>query len=312
MKRVISIIAATAAITLTCGETPTEPKSGWVYGGEFYDYGPGGGEWPVGLIPLGVAVLPQRGIVYVAIEGAFKPAGNSVRYFTANGRPLGICDDPDGDTYYYDVAASPSKDWVYAADCGEFRILYYTAVGSLIGSWDANGPTAIAVSPSDGTVYVAEARDYRIRYYTPTGSYLGEWGTEGSGGGQFKVVWGIDVAPGTGYIYVADTGNDRIQYFTSSGSFLGKWGTTGSGAGELDAPTDVAISPADGNVYTVEPGNHRVQYFTPDGSFVGMFGFYGMEPGQFRAPCSLRFNATGYRLYVADSSNGVQYFDYYE
>lgn len=312
MKRVILIIVAAAVMTMTCSESPTEPLSGWVCGGEFYDYGPGGGGWPVGLIPLGVAVLPQSGIVYVAIEGAYKPSANSVRYFTPDGRPLGICDDPAGNTYYYDVAASPSKDWVYAADGGESRILYYTAVGSLIGSWDANGPTAIAVSPSDGTVYVAEARDYRIRYYTPTGSYLGEWGTEGSGEGQFKVVWGIDVAPGTGYVYVADTLNDRIQYFTSSGSFLGKWGATGSGNGEFKGPTDIAVSPADGNVYTVEPSNSRIQYFTPDGSFVGKFGSEGEEPGQFRSPGALGFNGTGTRLYVADASNGVLYFDYYE
>jgi DNA-binding beta-propeller fold protein YncE len=309
MKRIIPIMVAAAIATVTCDESPT--LHGWVYGGDFYDFGPGRGDWPGGLLPLGVAVLPHSGIVYVAIEGATKPYANRIEYFTPNGWPLGRFEG-EGSTYFYDVAVSPSEDWVYAVAGGDSRILYYTALGSLLGGWDVNRPTAIAVSRFDGTVYVAG--DNRIRYFTGTGSYLGEWGTEGSREGQFKKIpWGIDVAPDTGYVYVADTGNDRIQYFNSSGSFVGKWGATGSGKGNFKEPTDVAVSPADGKVYVVDRGNNRVQNFTPDGSFVGTLGSYGTEEARFYYPWALCFNGTGNRLYVTESPcPRVQYFDYYE
>jgi tripartite motif-containing protein 71 len=308
MKRIIMIITAAAVMTMTCAESPTEPLSGWVYRGEL-GYGPGTGEWPITAIPISVAALPKSGTVYVAVDYSTWRVASCIRYFTPDGWYIGKWEG-EGKAEFYDVAVSPPKSWVYVVDGVNNRIQYYTTVGSFLGEWYVNRPARLAISPSDGNVYVAG--DCRVRYFTATGSYLGEWGTEGSGEGQFKNPWGVAFAPDTGYVYVADTLNDRIQYFTSSGSFLGKWGASGSSNGEFKGPTDIAVSPADGNVYTVEPSNSRIQYFTPEGSFVGKFGSEGEEPGQFRSPWALGFNGNGTRLYVADASDGVQYFIYHE
>ena len=309
MKRIILIIVAAAVMTMTCAESPTEPVSGWVYGGELYDRRFGEESWPGTALPLGVAVLPKTGTVYVAVAYATRLARSCVQYFTPNGRYIGKWEG-EGTAEFWDVAVSPPKSWVYVADGPNNLVQYYTALGSFLGEWPVNRLAGIAISPSDGNVYVAG--DSRIRYFTATGSYLGEWGTEGSGEGQFKGPWGVAFAPDTGYVYVADTFNDRIQYFTSSGSFLGKWGATGAGNGEFKGPTDIAVSPADGNVYAVDRDNNRIEYFTPDGSFVGKLGSYGEEKGQFRCPWGLCFNGNGTRLYVTESPTArVQYFIYH-
>jgi DNA-binding beta-propeller fold protein YncE len=307
MKRIIMIITAAAAMTMTCSESPTEPLSGWVYGGEMDT-----GSWNILAMPLGIAVLPKTGTVYVAVDYStwrIHPP-TDVKYFTANGRYLGNWEEEENGEFL-DVAVSPSRSWVYVADYRKSRIRYYTPRGSYLGAWDVNLPKRITISPPDGNVYVAAGSC--IQYFTATGSYLGEWGTEGSGEGQFKCPYGVAFAPDTGYVYVADTFNDRIQYFTSSGSFLGKWGATGSSNGDFKGPTGIAVSPTDGNVYTVDRDNNRIQYFTPDGSFVGKLGSYGSEKAQFRGAWALCFNGTGNRLYVTESPTArVQYFDYYK
>jgi DNA-binding beta-propeller fold protein YncE len=309
MKRIIMIITAAAVMTVTCAESPTEPLSGWVYGGQL-EYGPGTGEWPVQAMPIGVAALPKSGTVYVAVDYSTWRVPSCIRYFTPDGCYVGNWDGEEH-AVFYDVVVSPSRNWVYVTDGVNHRIQYYTTVGSFLGEWAVNRPGRIAISPSDGNVYVAAGSS--IQYFTATGSYLGEWGTEGSGKGQFKGPWGVAFAPDTGYVYVADIGNDRIQYFTSSGSFLGKWGATGSSNGDFKGPTGIAVSPTDGNVYTVDRDNNRIQYFTPDGSFVGKLGSYGSEKAQFRGAWALCFNGTGNRLYVTESPTArVQYFDYYK
>jgi tripartite motif-containing protein 71 len=312
MKRIILITVTAAVMTMTCCESPTEPVSGWVYGGEMYDCRPGTGKWHSLAMSLGVAVVPQTGIVYVAVsyETWRVHPPTDVQYFTANGRYVGTWVG-DRNAEFLDVATSPSRNRVYVADRPNHRVLYYTVQGSLVGEWAVSGaPVSIAVSPADGNVYVDA--HHSIQYFTADGSYLGAWGEEGSGNGQFRSPYGVAVAPDTGYVYVADTFNNRVQYFTATGSFLGKWGAPGSGDGAFKEPTGVAVSPADGNVYTVDRGNNRVQYFTSDGSFVGTLGSYGSGNGQFYLPWALCFNGTGNRLYVTESPFArVQYFVYY-
>jgi tripartite motif-containing protein 71 len=308
MRRIALIAMAAAVVVLMCDGPEEEELSGWVYGGEL-GYDPMGVPLRMGL-NLGLDVFPN-GAVYVAsfFEYSRWPTESFVYYFNANGRYLGRW---GGDiTYFFDVAAGPSRGWVYVADGSNSRIRYYTPRGSFLGEWSVpNAPVRIAVSPSDGNIYVAAGDS--IQYFTATGSSLGAWGTEGSGNGQFSSPWGVAVAPDTGYVYVADTFNDRIQYFTSTGSFLGKWGRTGSGDGEFDGPFGVAVSPLDGNVYVADKENHRIQYFTPEGTFAGKFGSYGLEEGDLRNPWGLRFNATGKRLYITGVPGPLLYFDYYD
>ncbi|MGD8717489.1 MAG: hypothetical protein PVH29_01585 [Candidatus Zixiibacteriota bacterium] len=306
MKRIGWVTAAVALLALTC-DGPEE-LSGWVYGGEL-GYNPLGGRIDMGYT-LGLDVFPN-GVVYVVgfFEYSRWPTESFVYYFNENDRYLGQW---GGDkAYFFDVAAAPSRGWVYVADGSNARILCYTPRGELVGEWGVNGvPARIAVSRRNGDVYVCTG--YSIQCFTADGSYLGAWGAEGSENGQFFSAWGVAVAPQTGNVYVADTFNDRIQYFTSTGSFLGKWGRTGSADGEFDGPFGVAVSPLDGNVYVADKENHRVQYFTPEGSFVGKFGSYGLEEGDMRNPWGLRFDHSGKRLYVTGVTGPLQYFDYYD
>jgi DNA-binding beta-propeller fold protein YncE len=108
---------------------------------------------------------------------------------------------------------------VYVADNQNHRIQAFTAGGSYVTQWGAQGsgdgqfvfPFGVAVDAS-GNIYVADQVNNRIQIFTSSGAYLAQWGTGGSGNGQFQLPTGVAV-DSSGNVYVADNGNHRIQKF---------------------------------------------------------------------------------------------------
>jgi len=281
------------------------------------------GQWNVGgslAQPIGLAVAPATGYVYVGMGGL-----NRVQYYTANGVFLGQWGSyGSGEGEFRAVAhltVNTDSGYIYVVDDGSNdRIQYFTPTGSFVGMWGSTGsgdgqfndPLGIAYSPLKGYIYVSEGGPYgnnRVQYFTSTGSFLGKWGKTGKGNGEFAWPEDVAVSPLTGHVYVTELMNDRVQYFTSSGSFLGKWGTYGSGDGQFIRPDGITFSPSGGTVFVSDTANHRVQYFTPSGSFLGTWGSFGAGDGEFVSPAGIDINPAGTRIYVVDSDNvRVQYF----
>ena len=100
---------------------------------------------------------------------------------------------------------------IYVADTNNHRIQRFSATGTFLSQWGAQGsgdgqfyhPHGVAVAP-DGTVYVADTGNARIQRFSATGTYLGQWGANGSGNSQFAYPRGVAVGPDS-TVYVADT-----------------------------------------------------------------------------------------------------------
>ena len=191
-----------------------------------------------------------------------------------------------------------------------YRVQYFNATGSFLGSWGARGtgdgqfdePAGIARGPN-GYIYVADNQNHRIQYFTSAGSFLGKWGSRGSGNGEFDRPYHVAVAA-NGDVYVADYGNERVQYFNSTGSFRDKWAV---GVGGRPQGLDLATG---GTVFVGCSITHRVEYYTAGGSFLGSFGRFGRGLGAFDIPAGIAVTPDAKRVYVVDCRNSrIQYFD---
>ena len=284
------------------------------------------GQWNVGgslAQPIGLAVAPVTGYVYVGLSGLRR-----VQYYTATGVYLGqwgSYGEGDGQFHTVDhITFNTATGNIYVVDDGSnARIQYFTPDGSFLGKWGSYGSGdgqfinnyGIAYSPVNGYIYVSEYAvpgygNDRVQYFTSAGSFLGKWGRPGKGNGEFAYAMDVAVSPLTGHVYVTELMNDRVQYFTASGSFLGKWGTYGSGDGQFIWPNGITFSPGGGTVFVADGAGARVQYFTPSGSFLGAWGSYGTGDGQFLHTDGIDINAAGTRVYVVDQTNvRVQYFN---
>jgi len=224
---------------------------------QFYwgSYGSGPGEF---IYPQGLALTPENLVYVVDTEN------RRVQIFTPRGSFLGSWPTPETVTLPTRLAVAPNGN-VYMPFGS--TVFYFTAAGSLLGSWGGFGsgpgefkyPQGLAVGP-DGTVYVVDLGNNRIQYFTASGSYLGQWGNYGSNFGEFKNPSGVAVSAGF-YVFVTDAGNRRVQQFTRDGSFISTWGSYGTGPGQFVVPDAVSVSPDGDVVYVADRGYSRVQWF---------------------------------------------------
>ena len=167
--------------------------------------------------PLGVALSPSGGVVYVADTGA----GRILR-FSSSYRPLGrlgtvALDRPVA------VAVAPNGA-VYVADAGLDRVFELSPAGVMLGSWGGPGrgpgrfeePSGIAVD-SAGQVFVSDRRVDRVQKFSASGHLLAAWGVPGGGLGQLSSPGDLAVNC-RGAVLVADTANNRVQVFAGAAS----------------------------------------------------------------------------------------------
>jgi tripartite motif-containing protein 71 len=167
--------------------------------------------------PLGVALSPSGGVVYVADTGA----GRIMR-FSSTDHPLGrlgtvALDRPVA------VAVAPNGA-VYVADAGLRRVFELSPSGALLHAWGGPGrgpgrfeePSGIAVD-SAGHVFVSDRRLDRVQKFSARGRLLAAWGAPGGGLGQLSSPGGLAVNC-RGAVLVADTANNRVQVFAGAAS----------------------------------------------------------------------------------------------
>ncbi len=167
--------------------------------------------------PVGVAVGPRTGTIYVADVGlhavkAFARDGSCI--FTAGHRGTG-----DGEFNFPTFVACDAEERIYVADSLNARVQVFDRGGRFMFSWGGQGdgpgffaqPKGIAVDRT-GVVYVVDARFENVQMFDRRGRLLMAFGEEGTGPGQFSLPVGV-CADGEGRIWVADSSNRRLQVF---------------------------------------------------------------------------------------------------
>jgi tripartite motif-containing protein 71 len=112
-----------------------------------------------------------------------------------------------------------------------------------------------------GNVVVADCGNHRIVIFTAAGEVVRAFGREGSGAGELKGPTGVPVDGAGNVVVadvvVADAGNSRIVIFTAAGEVVRAFGRRGS---ELQSPMGVAVDGA-GNVMVADSSNSRIVLF---------------------------------------------------
>lgn len=237
----------------------------------------------------------------------FDPLGGSLlEYGNEDGRvminPNGIETGPNG--------------YMYIADTGQHRILYYSAEGQIIGGWkDGDSSTWRMLNPwgvagweDSGTknVYVVDRNACQILRFHSNGQFIDDWGH--CDPAPYLPVAPQDVAtyinpsPFDILIYVADTGGNRVMQFDYRLTWRRNWDRAGADGEPFNQPSSVATDP-NGCVYVADTGNHQVQVFdSQQDKFGAKFGSQGSGPGQFQNPRGVAVGSNGY-VYVADTGN---------
>jgi sugar lactone lactonase YvrE len=278
---------------------------------EFFDQWGSTGSGP-GQFQAPVAVAVDRdGKVHVTDRDnrriqKFDPQGNYLlEYGNEDGRYM---INPNG------VEVGPNG-FMYIADTGQHRILYYSALGDFIGGWkDGDGsewrmlnPWGVAGWEYSGTknVYVVDKNACQILRFHSNGQFIDDWGHCDSAPYLPSAPQDVATYPTynspPNFLYVADTGGNRVMQFDYRLNWLKNWGTAGSGDGEFNEPSSVATD-TNGCDYVADTTNHRVQVFDDQGGFIAKFGSQGSEPGQFEGPRGVAVDGDGC-VYVADTGN---------
>jgi sugar lactone lactonase YvrE len=231
--------------------------------------------------------------------------------------------------------AMDSKNNLYIADGGNFRVREVTASNGFITTVGGNGlvsynPTNLLAVGSN--VYFSDSTANRIRSFNITGGAASIGILAGNGQSTFDaaddtaVTARLNAPRGlardpAGNIYFADNKNQVVRKITPEGALVTLAGNAtnldqGDGAlatsSELSGP--VAVAYAGGNVYILEQAGERIRVITPNGN-INTFAGTGV-PGQpsspsgaalsqpMNQPQGLTSDSAG-NLYLADTGNNI-------
>jgi sugar lactone lactonase YvrE len=172
--------------------------------------------------PVGCAVDPQRGLLYVA-------------------------DAPQG-------SGAPHRIAAFALD-GRF-VRWIGARGLEPGRF--NYPTYLTVSPA-GELLVVDTLNWRVQVFGGDGGFVRAFGRHSDARGDFDRPKGIALDR-FGNVYVADGSWDRVLIFSRHGRPLLDFGGRGTWPGGLQEPTAVAIG-GDDRIYVADTNGHRVNVY---------------------------------------------------
>ncbi len=235
--------------------------------GEWGREGDGPGEFSN---PLGVAVAPSDGSVYVSDffqdrVQKFTRHGDFVLAFGSPGAAPGHFDAPAG------LAVSDRGD-VYVTDFYNDRVQQFRPDGSFAGVVGHAGrlgggalhyPTGVDVT-ADGRILVADAYNYRLQWFAQDGRPLKRlgyhlvwlWPRPAASVAGFNVPTDVAVGP-SGRIHVADSGNHRVLMLSERGARLGTWVLPDADP-DIYSPEHIAVSPDGATVYATDLASDRV------------------------------------------------------
>ncbi len=165
--------------------------------------------------PTGLAVDPERGVLYVVDTAGHRVVGygsDGTQVFEAGGRGTG-----NGEFTFPVAVALDRSGHVHVTDSMNFRVQILDPGGGFLGSFGQSGRSpgdfdktkGIAVD-GDGHIYVVEGLHDVVHVYDRDGRLLTVLGGTGSGPGEFLLPAGIHI-DGTNRILIADSANHRVQ-----------------------------------------------------------------------------------------------------
>ena len=219
---------------------------------------------------------------------------------TGVGKPEGICALRDGRTI--------------VCDTHYHRILVFDARGQVTAQWGRYGtgqgeliyPVGIAKDDAENLFVCEYGGNDRVQRWSRDGVWQAAFGKFGTAPGELQRPSGLCWHDGR--VFVADAINNRVSiYRADNGEFLT---ACGHAPGALDLPYGVIWNPAaahgGGALDVIEYGAGRLTRLDPDSGQVlaryGQAGGGGAE-GEFGTPWALCADATGHRLWIADTKN---------
>ena len=164
--------------------------------------------------PIGVAVHPTTGLVFVADSG-----NNRIQVFSSNLTYVHSIILHGGTQFNkpYDVSLD-SDGCLYVAEWGHHCITKLTATGQYITRFGSEGcapgqlfcPTSLTIY--NDLLYVSECGNNRVSVFNTKASVVHCFGSRGSGEGRFNSPNGITTDT-FGNLYVSDTGNNRLVVY---------------------------------------------------------------------------------------------------
>lgn len=293
--------------------------------------GPGRGQYPAFVRPMGVAFGPDGGlhvldtgndrVVVLTPEGRFEsefggfgalapPAGLEPSWSEGlMNNPVGIDVDDSGLTYVADLRNRQVQ--VFDSEGGFLRRFPDPSdvIGTGASAQEATGVAAVDVAVSGELVFVAEAN--RIVVFTREGQFVNEIDQAASGSIEFDDITGIDAGQ-DGLLYIADAGATRVLALTAEGDLVWSVGASRkpdaqppavapASPYEFALPRDIAVT-AGGSVAVLDSAESSIVLFSRDGAFLSRHGSGGSAPGVFMGANTI--DARGDLLLVADTGNG--------
>ena len=167
--------------------------------------------------PVGIAVHPQTGKVYVA--DCYNHRIHVLKYGLDYSISFGRKGSNNGEFSYPHDISTDREGNVYVADRNNHRIQVFTVHGVYLkqfgrkgkGDGELKNPVSIAVD-SGNVVYVGEQGNHRVSLFSTDGEFIKSFGRKGRGPVEFNCPFGLAVDK-KGALYVSDHGNNRIQIF---------------------------------------------------------------------------------------------------
>lgn len=235
----------------------------------------------------------SSGGVYRFDENTGAPIGSGV--FIAPGAPLQLP---------HDVMRLADGTFIVAS-AGNDQVLRYSATGSFLNAFIANGsnglpantldyPVDFALGP-DGLLYVtSQLNDRVLRFDATTGGFIDVFASLTGGFGPS----GLTFHPNGDLYVVGRFGGAVLRLAGDTGATVGGFSATG-----LGTPYGIAVNPADSTLYVAIGSASAVRRLDPtSGSVLGSVGSNLPAGGALSAPIGVRFGPDG-DLFVASLNN---------
>lgn len=304
MKRILSIFAILAVLTISAGQAGATPEfiSGITLSKATVEQGEGftinftlteftfssvdvliGESSNIREYELGPKESGTYTVVWNGKDNSGNPLPVGPNWVTITAYPNELTDydpfqkvSPSSSSRPWDVALAGKA--LYAVDYNNNKVAKFSS-----NSWtdlsfeNLNKPQGISalVVGSGTAVCVADTGNNCIKALLISGTnppLTASYGSAGSGEKQFSAP--TDVALGNGKIYVADSGNNRIQILKLTTSGIPSIAPDGKWEG-FSKPLSVALD-SEGNVYVAD--TNRVQKFSPAGALLKTFDTKGGNP----------------------------------
>jgi len=249
-------------------------------------------------------------LVLISLNVLFVSAVSHDYYFVkewgGEGSGAGKFKSPKG------IVIDDENDFVYVADCSNYRIQKFYTNGTFIKTWKNTGNgkrqfrCVLDVDVDEnGYVYALIKYPPKIMKFDGDGTFLNEWDNIG---GQYDIA-GLDI-DSNGNMYVTHSYKNNVSKYDSNSNLLIRWGDLGSGPGQLDYVCGIAVDDENNFVYVTDSKNHRIQKFDSNAAYISEWGSYGNGPGEINRSYGIAVSSDGEYVYVTDYYNHrIQKFD---